>query len=234
MRLMGIGETSETQSDLLLCPSIVLDGSRNVGSVSADVLVTNPLRGSPHILTMDYLLHRAPCLLRPKAGRLEFQLTRMQEIQNAPGFQFFPAKLVGGAFAVPMNIGGVTMLIVVDTGAAAALSLGKDAAKRLKSCRATAPPTKALQGGVNGEKICSNILETNVVIGALDMGNVPTFANSHNVQSADGYAGMGLLRALDIWLEPSRIGLRRSGLPVSSPSKSSSGMCDHAMPACAT
>jgi len=56
-----------------------------------------------------------------------------------------------------------------------------------------------------------------VQIGKLNLGTVNVFANTHDVAGADGYAGMGLLRALDMWIDPSRIGFRRSGLPTRTP-----------------
>ena len=74
MRLMGIGETVENQADMLLCPSISFDGKKDVDIIDADVVVTNPLPGSPHILTMDYLLHRSPCVVLPRTGNIYFRL----------------------------------------------------------------------------------------------------------------------------------------------------------------
>jgi hypothetical protein len=229
MRLMGIGETTEAQADMLLCPALSLDGVSTAAAPSADVFVTNPLRGSPHILTTDYLLHRAPCVLSPKRGTLRFRAAPLDSI----GFTFFPARLVGGAFAVTMTVGEVDLSIVVDTGASAPLSVAASAVKRLRVCGRPDEPQRVTQGGVNGERVCSDVLHAPVRIGTLDMGRVPVFANSHEVQGADGYAGMGLLRALDLWMEPGRLGLRRSGLEVTAPSVAKGKCAANALPACA-
>lgn len=229
MRLMGIGETSEAQADMLLCPAIAIDGVQaSSRGVSADVLVTNPLRGSPHILTNDYLLHRAPCLIRPAAGLLQLGLDRLDAALLAPRFVFLAARFVGGAFVVPMRVGGAEMQIVVDTGAAAPLSLASRAAARLRTCARPARRRRTVQLGVNGERICSEMLTAPVAIAGLSLGSISLFVNSADVQGADGYAGMGLLRALDLWLEPRRIGVRLSGLPVRTPASTAAGGCDGA------
>lgn len=227
MRLMGIGETTETQSDMLLCPAIGLNGRMGAqgSSPDADVLVSNPLKGSPHILTTDYLLHRAPVLLCPRAGVLRLRAPPT----DALGFEFFAARSVGGAFAVPMTVGGRQLEIVVDTGAAAPLSLAASAAATLETCESSA--TQVTQVGVNGERICSDVLTAPVRLGRIDLGVVPVFANDHEVQGADGYAGMGLLRCLDLWLEPARIGFRRSGLPAKAPA-TTTGSCGKRLPQC--
>jgi len=221
MRLMGIGETSEAQSDMLLCPALVLGGHNTSARVNADIFVTNPLQGSPHILTTDYLLQRSPCVLCPHAGRIYFR----NETMGPHGFEFHPPTFVGGAFVVTMIVGGASLNIVMDTGASAALSLSSDAIDKLETCQNPTPATRAIQRGVNGERVCSDVLITKVRIGTLELGVVHVFANSHPVQGADGYAGMGLLRAVDMWLEPTRIGFRRSGLPVSIPTLTSNGSC---------
>lgn len=231
MRLMGIGATSEAQADMLLCPSIRLDGASDGGLVDADVMVTHPLHGSVHILTSDYLLHRAPCVIRPRVGLLHLRLSLFEQLTMRPTFDFHPAFMVGGAFAVLMDVGGASLRIVVDTGAAAALSIGRNALAKLSTCAATS--RRATQSGVNGEQVCSDVLVAPVRIGALDMGSVEVFANAMDVEGADGYAGMGLLRAVDLWLEPRAIGFRRSSLPPRGSDATAPGSCGGALPACA-
>lgn len=225
MRLMGIGTTTEAQADMLLCPP-VLPGS---SAPDADVVVTHPLRGSVHILTNDFLLHRAPCLLAPRAGTLAFRVP----LAGRAGFSLFPARFVGGAFCVPVEVGGTRLEVVLDTGAAAALSLAPGAVARLARCAAT--DRRATQTGVHGERVCSDVLRARVRFGpALDMGEVEVFANDTDVQGADGYAGMGLLRALDLWLQPDAVGLRRSGLLPRDSAATAAGACaGKARPACA-
>ena len=229
MRLMGIGETTEAQADMLLCPAL-----RPQDGYASDVLVTHPLRGSVHILTCDYLLHRAPCVLRPGAGVLHVRLSLLAQLALRPTFHFVPVRFVGGAFCVVLEVGGTPLHVVVDTGAAAALSLGKGAAAKLKACTRPAPARRATQSGVHGERVCSDVLTARVRLGALDLGDVEVFANATEVEGADGYAGLGLLRALDLWLEPHTLGARRSGLAPRGSDATQPGDCGRgAPPACA-
>lgn len=230
MRLMGIGATSEARADMLLCPALL----SSEGSVG-DVMVTNPLSGSPHILTTDYLVHRHPCVLCPSAQRLYIRLAWWRARKMRASFEFHNSpQLVGGAFSVVMTIGGTDLQIVIDTGAAAALSLSPDAISKLNTCKGLDTPQKAMQTGVNGERICSDILSARVRIGkTIAFDDVQVFANSEDIKGADGYAGMGLLRALDVWLSPHEIGFRRSGLMPSKSASLTSGSCDKRTIACA-
>jgi hypothetical protein len=237
MRLMGIGATSEAQADMLLCPGLRFRGGSRREAVDADIFVTNPLPGSVHILTTDYLLHRAPCVIRPGAAKLHLRVPPVWQSVMRPSFAFFPAVLVGGAFAIPMTVGGAALQIVVDTGAAAPLSLGSDAIARVKLCALTG--RRATQSGVHGERVCSDILRAAVRIGdepvdGLDLGQVEVFAMEQPVAGADGYVGIGLLRAFDIWLQPDAIGFRPSGLSPRGVEASAEGSCGRdARPACA-
>lgn len=213
MRLMGIGETVENQSDMLLCPAVALDGhTRTFDDIDADVLVTNPLMGSPHILTVDYLLHRAPCVIRPREGCVHFRLTIGQEMIMRPTFEFHETRMIGGAFAIPVDVGGARLVVVVDTGAATTISISSKAVDRLRTCETAASVRRVTQVGVNGERVCSNIVRAPVTIGGHSLGVLDIMANTSAVQGADGYMGMGVLRAFDLWLEHNRLGTRPSGL----------------------
>lgn len=231
MRLMGIGTTSEAQADMLLCPPLRWGVMSKIGRIlgteaTGDVLVTNALRGSVHILTTDYLLHRSPCVIQPRVGLLQLRARYV----SPRGFQFHPARFAGGAFVVDLVVGGATMAIVVDTGAAAALSLGKSAATRMTGpCKAEAH--KATQAGVHGERVCSDVVTTTVRFGpTLAFEDVEVFLNDGDVEAADGYAGMGLLRAVDLWLEPTAIGFRPSGLLPKRSEATATGGCDRPLP----
>ena len=229
-RLMGIGSTVEAQADMLLCDGIRF-GMHKTHNVDADVFVTHPLHGSVHILTCDYLLHRAPCVIRPAARRLHLNVSPMHPMRA--GFEFHEAEFVGGAFVVPMRVGGADLKIVVDTGAAAAISLGRSAVDKVATCAKPLPATRALQSGVNGERVCSDVLTASVQIGGLHMGNaVEVFANADEVEGADGYAGMGLLRMVDLWLQPNAIGFRFSGLPSRRTEAVVEGDCGRPAPKC--
>ena len=224
MRLMGIGETSEAQADMLLCPALTLDGKALPhGDLGADVFVSNPLHGSPHILTMDYLLHRAPCVLMMKEQRIRFHAAAAA----SRTFEFVSAEMVGGAFRVPMRVGGALMHIVLDTGASAPLSLSPSVAQRVERCGFQgASPGQITQVGVNGERVCSNVFHTDVCVGTtLAFARVAILVNDTAVHGADGYAGMGFLRTMDLWFEQGRVGVRRSGLELKVPSVNHTGFC---------
>lgn len=234
MRLMGIGETVENQADMLLCPALEIDGVSDAqDGIGADVLVTNPLPGSPHILTMDYLLHRAPCVLLMRQERLHLRLPMGTSAMLRPSFAFHRVRLVGGAFAIDVEVGGVVMNLVVDTGASTTLSLSSTSWGRMRTCSA-ASPRSVVQVGVNGERVCSNVVEARVRVGAVDLGSVDVLANAMPVQGADGYLGMGVLRALDLWIEHGRLGVRRSGLAPRRITSAAARSCEGvAPPACA-
>jgi hypothetical protein len=102
----------------------------------------------------------------------------------------------------------------------------------LKNCSVDAPAKRIRQRGVNGEEVCSDMLLADVNIGTIALGTVSVLANDTPVQGSDGYAGMALLRALDMRFEPNRVGVRRSGLPVRTPTGHSPGTCGKPLPPC--
>lgn len=219
MRLMGIGTTSEAQSDMLLCPVARFSGD----AMPADVFVTNPLPTSVHIITMDYLLHRAPCVLLPRRQELMWHVSNLVLHRT---FHFLKPTFVGGAPRVPMTVGGTVFQIVVDTGASAALSLAADSFARIATCQNT--QHTAQQRGVNGERICSTVVTAHVEVGPIRVGDVSVFVNASNVEGADGYAGMGLLRCLDVWIAAHEIGFRANGLKPKASSALRPGACERA------
>ena len=223
MRLMSIGAVAETHSDMLLCPALKLFGALDASE--GDIFVTNALPTSIHILTMDYLLHRAPSVLLMRERRLKFYVN---DPWMRASFKFLPSLLIGGAPSIHMLVGGVMLLIVLDTGAAAALSLSPNAAQRLHNCKKKSHTGhKAIQRGVNGERICSDVIYTDVQFGEQgpSIVDVETFVNTHGIDGAGGYAGLGLLRCVDLWLTFDAIGVRKSGLPSTRSRALSEGSC---------
>lgn len=213
MTLASIGAVQQQTTPLILVNSLQLDG-RTIDSHSGDLVVALPLPRSPHILTMDYLLHRAPVLLCPARGTLRLRVPLLEQMALRPAMLLLPLELSDGAPVVCMEVGGVPDLrIVVDTGASAPLSLNAAAAARVAS-KPSAPDAarKVVQRGVNGERVCSDVMHATVRIKDLDLGRMQVLVNQSPTQNADGYAGMGMLRAMDIWIEPDHIGFRRSGL----------------------
>ena len=229
MRLMGIGETTESQSDLLLCPDVRFGIHGGLLNTSAsEVFVTNPLPSSVHILTMDFMMHRSPCVLMPARGQF---IWNVDDARMHSSFVFLHPTFVGGAIRIPMLIGGTELNIVIDTGASAPLSIARDT--HITTCRPMSTPLRATQVGVNGEQVCSDALFTNVQIGSLNMGEIQVFFNSHPIQGADGYAGMGLLRALDIWFASHEVGFRYSGLQTRTSAVLTEGKCENTtLPQC--
>ena len=65
-----------------------------------------------------------------------------------------------------------------------------------------------------------------VRVGPVDLGRVDVLANTSPVQGADGYMGIGVLRAFDMWFEHGRVGLRPSGLSVRDIGRASAGACE--------
>jgi hypothetical protein len=222
MRLMGIGETAETHADLLLCPSLKLGLGLTSFLYQSDIFVTHDLPNSTHILTTDYLMHRSPVLISMRHERVYFT-----SLPN-PTMQFLDATLVGGAFSIPVGVSGVQMQCILDTGSGATLSVSKSAAAKLKGrcMHVSEAGGKVEQEGVNGERVCSDLVFADVSVGTHSLRNVHVLLNSHDVQGADAYMGMGIMKAFDWWFSPSRVGVCASGKAVRSQFPHSNGSCE--------
>lgn len=221
MRLMSIGDVQEQQADMLLCPPIMLR-SMATGMyrapksrvVDADVLVSNPLPHSVHILTCDYLLHASPTMLDIGRGCISLRMNDGLTLIHRAGMKMYPVEMSGGAFIVEMRLGGEPFRVTVDTGAPGPVSLGKESAKRLTACTHT--ETALTQQGVNGERICSDIIVTTLEFGGRTVNNIPVFVNDRNVDGVDGYVGLGVLRAFNMLITHSGIGFSQNGLEMRS------------------
>lgn len=245
MRLMGIGATQEQQADMLLCEMLELKtrGGRYAAPerptrALADVFVTNPLPSSVHILTCDFLMHAAPVLVA--IGRQELCLNLTSEAYLAARARscMLEAHFSGGAYVVPFTIGSETFRCTVDTGAPGPISLGAQAGARLRACAASATPHAVHQTGVNGERICSQIVEATVQFCNVEYERVPLFVNDSDVDQVDGYVGMGFLRAFDILITPTAIGFAPNGNAMREAKEfyksSSATTCENVKHACAT
>jgi hypothetical protein len=241
MRLMSIGDTQEQQADMLLCPPIMMRRTTGQFSaptgrvVSADVVVTNALPLSIHILTCDYLLHASPTLLDIARGRIEFRLDPMVTLSHRAGMTMYPLEMNGGAFVVPIELGGQLFRVTIDTGAPGPVTLGNQAAARLTACMST---KRALtQAGVNGEHVCSDIVVTSMLFANRTAARVPVFVNNRSVEGVDGYVGLGILRAFNILITSTELGLVGNGLELrdaeSYLSATSSQTCANTANACA-
>ena len=204
MRLMSIGATDEAQADMFLCPSL-----REDDDMCGDVFVTHPLPHTVHIITLDYLLHRGPVMIRPRAQTLLLRAAR-----PVGGMCFLPARMTAGALSVEIRVGGEMLSCVLDTGAVAGLCISPDSAKRIRTCNLPHEPKSLVQVGVNGERVCSDEIHADVSMGTHDVGTCPVLINAIPVDGSDGYAGLAFLRAFDMWISHREVGVRRSGLPV--------------------
>ena len=225
MRLMGIGSTQESQADLLMCPPAKFTGSIRasrfgIGSWDADVFVTNTLEQSIHILTSDYLIHNSPCIIECSRRRLVLNATMFTMIHT---FDRFPVVLAGGAFIVPVMVGEEVLQVVVDTGASATMSVSKNVGARLQGVQSSNMTVQ--QMGVNGERICSDIVKTDVKVGSHTLKHVDILVNNKDVDGADGYMGMGILRCFDIYIDKDVIGFRRNRLHQRNVEFAKNGSC---------
>lgn len=218
MRLMGIGATREQQADMLLCDMLEMQthagpyaAPHRATKAMADVFVTNPLPSSVHILTCDFLMHAAPALLRVADGTLQLNMTAEAYLRARARCTMHAADFSGGAFVVPFQVGSETYRCTVDTGAPGPISLGLQAGARLAECSTSAQPRAVHQSGVNGERVCSQIVRSTVRFCGQEHEGVPIFVNDTNVDQVDGYVGMGFLRAFDILITPDAIGFCPNG-----------------------
>ena len=125
-------------------------------------------------------------------------------------------------------------MCTLDTGAPGPVCLGAHAAKRLRACTATG--TSITQHGVNDERICSNVVTADVSFFGIRVPSAAILLNDTPVDHTDGYLGLGFLRAFDLLLTTSSIGVRASGLEVRRPAQypTSASPCDASKPpACA-
>ena len=221
MRLMGISNTVEQQADMLLCAPVAFRAPtgwmrrlvKPSTQADAEVFVTNPLHGSCHILTTDFLRQAAPVLVR-MSGEMELYVPSARAALYSATFHTVPLRLVGGAPVVTIAVGGVEFACTVDTGAPGPISLGAQAVERLprRLCRQTQFVSQ--QSGVNGDTVCSSVIVAPVTVaGGPRFESLPVFVNSAVVEATDGYVGMGLLRAFDLFLTHTTLGLRPSGVP---------------------
>lgn len=220
MRLMGIGDTVEQQADMLMCPTLLLRSSMGAyvktssRPAGADVFVTNALPNTVHILTCDFLRHSSPCRMRMREGRLDLNMDPVTASVTRAGHRMFsPSQMSGGAFLVPLKVGGVDVVCTVDTGAPGPISLGRRAASKVRC--GVGDPLSLRQSGIHGEQICSDLVVAEVDFAGTSLPSVPILLNdTESSGQADGFVGLAFLRGFDLFVEAEGIGFRPSGLPV--------------------
>ena len=220
MRLMGIGSIVEQQADMFLCDPIRFKtfsgrySSPNRGR--GDVLVTNPLPSSAHLLTFDYLRHLAPSVIDIGRGKLHLRMSATADALARMRYRMRPLRTMGGAPVVDVIIGHETFVCTLDTGSPSGVCIGSQAASRIPtSCRGTG--RSVTQRGVNGESVCSTIVVADIDVNGISVPSSCIFVNDTAVDHSDGYVGLAVIRALDIYIGGDELGLKRSGLPPKSP-----------------
>ena len=243
VRLMGISATTERHSDLILSDELLFlapegrfaSPRANTDLPRGDVLVTNRIANTPHILTADYIRHHAPCHLAISQARVEWCVpnARFLYLTSVGGFANVPCAITGGAYIVVVAAGGGEFRCVLDTGSESCLTIGSKAAARMSACVSTGRTTSS--SGVGGRTACSRIVSANVRLAGRTLATCPVSVSSFDDSSVDGFVGMGVLRCFD-WLLTARAvfarpnGARHVGADDAS---ATDGACDApSVPAC--
>tara|TARA_B100000945_G_C20402163_1_gene607951 strand:- start:285 stop:1451 length:1167 start_codon:yes stop_codon:yes gene_type:complete len=217
MRLMGIGSVQEQQADMLMCPMLkiknelgIMSSPKKATQTYADVFVTNSLKSSIHIMTCDFLMHHSPCLIEIEHQKLQLSIPTANYLLMYQHFDRYPAKFSGGSFMIEIKINDIGFKLTVDTGSPGPIAIGSNASKKIKKCVAHKRKTLK-QKGVNGEVVCSDIVEVDVEFGKKTY-KAPIFINNLPTDFVDGYVGLGFLRGFDILISGQEIGFRRNNL----------------------
>ena len=223
MRLASIGATRESTSEVLLAPLLELEtpaGPRGgeglfsewtapracSGQPAAEVLASTPMP-TLHILTCDWLVQNAPCLLAPHVGLLTTNMSQDEFAAERATLHAVGTELSGGSFVATVEVQGTPMRVTVDTGAACYLSLGKQASAKLRDCRPTGKTMR--QVGANGERICAHAVRAHVgMCGVAE--DVPVLINDLAIDSEDGYLGWCFLRHFDLCVTKDVLYARRT------------------------
>ena len=225
MRLASIGATKESTSEMLLSPPLELATPSGRGEAEpsprwtsaracsgqpvAEVLASTPMP-TLHILTCDWLVQNSPALLSPHEGTLTTNLSPDAFAVQRASLHTIATELSGGAFVATIKVEGESFRVTVDSGAACYLSLGKQAASKLRTCRPTGRTMR--QVGANGERVCAHAVMARVELcGAIE--DVPVLVNDMALDSEDGYVGWCFLRHFDMCVTPNAMYARRNAAP---------------------
>ena len=248
VRLVGVSATTERHSDLILSDEILFlapegryaSSRSNTDLPRGDVLVTNSVPNTPHILTADYIRHHAPCLLLISGGRVEWCVpnARFLYLTSFGGFSNVPCAIAGGAYVVHATVGGAQIRCVLDTGSESCVTVGTAAASRMDRCLGTGLTTSSV--GVSGRASCSRLIRADVTLAGRTVEACSVAVSSFHDPSVDGFIGMGVLRCFDWLLTARAVFARPNGNPHSGASVLEAGQgargCEAAvpLPPCAT
>ena len=123
------------------------------------------------------------------------------------------AKFSGGSFVVELLINNNPLFFTVDTGSPTGICVGKNAAHKVKECNIKGTQKSVRQSGINGEVVCSDIVESEVLFCGANY-TVPIFLNNMSTDFVDGYIGIGFLRGFDILMTNEMIGFSKNSIPM--------------------
>lgn len=217
MRLSSIGMTKEQTSEMLLTPPLELvstDGKWTSpracsGQPVAEVITSTPM-ATLHLLTCDWLSQNSPALILPAEGILRTNMSAADFTKERISLKSISTELSGGAFVAAVRVNGVQMRVTVDSGAACYLSIGAQAAKRMKDVQFLGKTMRQI--GANGEHICSRAANARVVFAQHESVDVPVLINDMNLDGEDGYMGICHLRHFDLCITPNEMFARRNDL----------------------
>lgn len=217
---ISIGTTETRHNELLHCPCVQvlsIDGCdtdevyhcpvKNKSGLKSETVMMSSYDG-PHILTSDWLLQIAPLVLWIGFGKIEFPRDR-REAWLRKQFACQKYALSGGAPVIRCHVGtGRKLRILVDTGAAAGLTLDRKFASLVDKAN-----RKLMLRGSSGETLCSDVGHVSFGLSSERL-VVPTTLADVGDEEIDGFCGLHILRAFDIFLSSTIIGFKRNGLKV--------------------
>ena len=169
--------------------------------------MTNDGMQSPHILTIDYLIHISPVILDFDRKIMKYGLGMIDLVPLQLAYTKCTSDFSGGAFAAMVTVGGVPIRCTVDTGASITISVSKSKKENMK-CKSLNKTLR--QTGINGENICSDIYEADVHFCNSTLPGSIVFVNSNEVEDTDGYIGIGLLKCFNMLIHEDSLFCKRN------------------------
>ena len=230
MNALSIGMTEKRHNELLHCECLQLqtdaDAERfacplkNNASLGSDVMMISMIHG-PHILTSDWLFQLSPCVMWMRDQKLEFPRgTRSNWLRKT--FSCRRIRLSGGAPVLKVSIGNRHALkILIDTGAATGLTIDTKHEELVEKVG-----RKLTLKGSAGETLCGDVGRVSFGL-ASERLTVPVTVAQVGDNEIDGFCGLHILRAFDIFITPREVGFKRNGLDiVASTASEQPGACE--------
>lgn len=228
MDAISIGMVEHRHNELLNCPSmhLQLDGPskrfacpmKNSSLLGSDVMMVSNITG-PHIITMDWMFQFSPCVMWMRDQKLEFPRgPRADWLRKS--FSCRRIRLSGGAPVMKINVGNRRMLkILIDTGAATGLTLDRKYEDLVQKI-----DRKLSMKGSAGETVCGDLGRVSFGLAAEKLTVPVTLANVGD-DEIDGFCGLHILKAFDLYLSEREIGFKRNGLEITHAASSEEGRC---------